>query len=456
MLALYALIAVVTIQVFGGTGDLGDSIHHYQYARYAPVHPELYFNHWAKPVFVLLASPFAQFGFLGMKVFNAIVSGFVLLVTYRCAKKLGYTYPVLAAVFVLGMPLFYILTFSGLTEPLFALFLVTSVYFCLRKRYRTAAMIVSFMPFVRSEGLIMVALFAFYFLYRRQFWAVLLLCLGHVVYSVAGYFVYRDLFWVITQIPYARMDSYGKGKLFHFVEQLYYVIGLPIYGLMVWGLLGLALPWINRKKYNSSPEEAILVAGGFLAFLLAHSLFWYLGIFHSMGLKRVMLCVAPLMALLASRGLHQILAWIPDGKKRWRLVLAGGVLLAVAGLLVSEHPTGIHFQKTMQPGHEQRQAQRIPELLHKFPQRPRAYVFSHPYLAEVLNIDPFDPNVHKPFSYHSLRHLQPNDVIIWDAHFSVMEDGITEKDMQSHPVREWQRLNDPNGQARFVLYQPIF
>ena len=74
LLFIYVIIATLTIIFFDGTGDSGDSIHHYQFAKLAPLHPELFFNHWAKPLYVLLASPFAQFTFIGVKIFNSIVS----------------------------------------------------------------------------------------------------------------------------------------------------------------------------------------------------------------------------------------------------------------------------------------------------------------------------------------------------------------------------------------------
>ena len=82
VLFIYIVIAVLTIIFFNGTGDAGDSIYHYLFAKYAPIHPELFFYHWAKPVYVLLASPFAQFGFTGIKIFNALVSLTTIFLTY--------------------------------------------------------------------------------------------------------------------------------------------------------------------------------------------------------------------------------------------------------------------------------------------------------------------------------------------------------------------------------------
>ncbi|HEX2616254.1 MAG TPA: hypothetical protein VHL57_01865, partial [Flavobacteriales bacterium] len=150
----YAIAAALTIVWCDGTGDAGDSISHYFFARYAPKHPTLFFDHWAKPLYVLLACPFAQFGFVGIKVFNAGLSGLSAWLAYRIAQRLGVQHAAVAALLVLCVPLFYVLTFSGLTEPLFAAVLGASVLLMLEDRARWALLVASFLPFVRSEGLL--------------------------------------------------------------------------------------------------------------------------------------------------------------------------------------------------------------------------------------------------------------------------------------------------------------
>ena len=53
-------------------------------------------------------------------------------------------------------------------------------------------------------------------------------------YKNAGFYIYNDLFWVINKIPYARLSStYGSGELFHFIDQMNYVVGIPIY-ILFW------------------------------------------------------------------------------------------------------------------------------------------------------------------------------------------------------------------------------
>ena len=61
-------------------------------------------------------------------------------------------------------PTYYVLTFSGLTEPLFALILIIGTYLCAKEKHASASILISFLPFVRSEGLIILGVFGFYFI----------------------------------------------------------------------------------------------------------------------------------------------------------------------------------------------------------------------------------------------------------------------------------------------------
>ncbi len=140
VLFIYAIIATLTIIFFDGTGDGGDSIQHYLFAKFAPLHPQLFFNHWAKPVYVLLVSPFAQFGFIGVKIFNAIVSLLTIFFTFKIAQKLNLKNAIMGAVILIFSPLYFALTFSGLTEPLFALFISISIYAILKHKYIAACL----------------------------------------------------------------------------------------------------------------------------------------------------------------------------------------------------------------------------------------------------------------------------------------------------------------------------
>ena len=63
------LLLIVNID---NTFDNGDSILHYIQAHQALETPHYFLDMWAKPIFILLAFPFANIGWIGMKLFNLL------------------------------------------------------------------------------------------------------------------------------------------------------------------------------------------------------------------------------------------------------------------------------------------------------------------------------------------------------------------------------------------------
>lgn len=428
LLVVYAVIALLTIIFFDGTGDAGDSIHHYQFARYAPLHIELFFDHWAKPFFVLLASPFAQLGFVGIKIFNVIVTFFSLFFTFKVLQKLNVNNAIVGAIFLMFSPLCFVLTFSGLTEPLFGLFLIMSLYALLEDKGILASILISFLPFIRSEGLIFLGVFGFYFLLKKQWKLIPLLLVGHVAYMFTGYFVYKDLLWVFNKIPYAKLSStYGSGKLFHFVDQLQYVIGIPIYILLGLGILSVIYKSIQRKVVL---EVQVIVFLGFFAFFIAHSLFWYLGIFNSMGLNRVFIGVAPFMAIIAVYGYNLITEELTKNKKPIRIALQSIILLLVLIFPFTSNPSAIDWKRDLSLSQDQKSAVLVAEFLEDYKSDEQKYFLTHPYLCEALDIDYFDKTINENLINYKWS-MKPGDLLIWDAWFSVVENGVQKEELDN-------------------------
>ncbi len=454
VLLAYLIIAALTIVYFNGTGDAGDSVHHYLFAKYAPSHPKLFFDHWAKPVYVLLASAFAQFGFIGIKVFNVILTLGSIYTTFRIARHLKLSNAVSAAVIYIFAPLVFVLTFSGLTEPLFALFLSLGVLFAIKNKYLVACLIISFLPFIRSEGLIFLGVFAVYFFWNKQWKLIPQLLFGHLCYSIAGYFVYGDLLWVFKKIPYASLNSvYGEGGLFHYVEQLVYVVGIPIYFLIGIGIIGLL--WKAFKRQINS-ELFILILGGFLAFFVAHTLFWYLGIFNSMGLKRVFVGVMPLMAILALIGLNTLTEPVVIRKKAIGRAIQLIIVIAVCVFPFTSNPAAVKPERDLLLSKDQLVANSMADYIQEEMGTEHRFIHMHPYLSQALDIDHFDTEKHMEMTTAILNELRPGDVLIWDSWFCVVERGISLEMLEKHPLLALvytKELNDDNGNSQMVIFR---
>lgn len=451
ILFVYLLAAAFIIYHFHGTGDSGDSPMHYLFAKYAPQHPELYFNHWAKPFFVLVASPFAQFGFVGIKVFNALVVALTALLTYRCAELLLIKNNLLVVLILLFSPLYFILTFSALTEPLFALFIAAGLYAVLKHKLLTGAIIISLLPFIRSEGLIILGVFGFYFIVKKQWKALPYLALGHLFYAIAGYAVYKDLLWIFKKIPYAQLSSiYGEGELTHFVEQLYYVVGFPIYILFWLGSIAIAYKFVRRAV---SFKVFILVFLGFFAFFAAHTLFWYLGIFNSMGLKRVLIGVMPLLAIIAMIGFNFLTEEILRLNTVVKKLLQVTIVLGIIVFPFTQNHAAIHWKTDLSLTQDQEMAHKIAHFVDEELGKEHRFIFAHPYLNMALGINPFDKTQKLELQLDVFDKIKQGDIIIWDSWFSVLERGITKESLNEYCQFVEVFRSETDREASFIVYQ---
>jgi len=450
---VYFILAFFTIYFFQGTGDTGDSVHHYLFAKYAPVHPELFFNHWAKPLFVLLASPFAQFGFVGVKVFNVLITGASMYFTVRSAQNLQLKNSLLVFLIVLFSPLCYTLTFSGLTEPLFAFFIGLSFFLITKNKFITASVLISFLPFIRSEGLIIIGVLALFFLYKKQWKSLLLLSFGHIFYSIAGWPVTNDLLWVFNKIPYAQLSStYGSGGIFHFVRQLFYVIGAPIYILFVVGVIKLIVSAFHKKIHS---ELFIIVFLGTGVFILAHSLFWYLGIFNSMGLKRVLIAIIPLISIMALVGYNFLTAEIPM-KSIFKTTIQITFLGLIAIFPFTSNPAAINFKRDLMLTNNQRTIQTLSQYVLEIKEKGNTIAHANPYMSETLSLDHFDIQQRLEFTQDYMNFTKQGDILIWASWFCVIEHGVLENSLNKN--NELIRLKDfknsgEKNEFRYIVYR---
>ncbi|MEM9917187.1 MAG: hypothetical protein AAF990_03785 [Bacteroidota bacterium] len=420
----YLFVAAFIIWYFDGTADAGDSVKHYLVAHSAFDHPHLFFFHWGKPVFTLLAAPFARFGFDGMKCFNVLVTLLTLLCSLQVVRRLGYSNAWLAPFLLLSAPFHLIVIFSGLTEPLFALFMVGALYLALcREQWAWAVILLSFMPFVRSEGMIICGVFGLYLMWKGRWSLLPLFALGHVIYIFAGGLVTGNYLWIINENPYAAMHRYleAEAHLFDFAERLTYVIGIPLYGLLVLGLLSFL--W---KPYNASfklwLEELWLIVGCFAAFFTAHTLFWYLGIFNSMGLKRVLIGVLPLIGILALRGFNFV-QHLTESQPLLRRFLFFGILAYTFIFPFTSNPAALGGAQAMRLLPEQRTAVEVADFIRQsnVVGEETTLYYTHPSLSMPLGVDHFDPAVRRDLDDLHRQAPRLSDLIIWDSWYGVVD-----------------------------------
>lgn len=444
-----ALIALFILSYFNGTGKEADSIEHYLYAKFAFQHPHLFLNHWAKPLFTLIASPFAQFGFIGMKVLNSLCGLGAAYYSIKIAKNIGLDYSGLAALFYFIFPLSFLTIYSGLTEPLFAFLLCLCIFLCLQKKFLLAAFLISFSPFIRSEGLIILFVFALFFLMNGSRKAILVLLTGHLIMGIVGAFYYGELWWVFSKIPYASLDSpYGEGKIFHFINQLNGSIGVPLYILFWLGVLKIGVDTIKNRAIKHPTFSLILLS--FLAFLIAHSIFWYFGIFNSMGLRRVFAAVTPLMAIIALVGFNALTSiFLNPIKKGFQILIITIILI----FPFTSNPAAVEWEK-LNLSLAQETAKKCIELIPEEEKRNARFIYTDSYLGELLKIDPFDYSQRLILSPEAFELMEKGNILIWDNWHSVVDYGVELEQLQQHP-RLKKIGNVRNEKSHYAVFKVI-
>ena len=426
-LLLGALLGVSVLVAFltRGTYDSGDSVKHYLFAHYAWRHPLNLLDSWAKPLFTLLASGPAQAGFLGMKLFQCGVAAMSAWCAYVVARALRLPVPELVILFVYAAPDYFIIQFSGLTEPLFGLVLVGAAALAMTGRPGWSAALISWLPFVRSEGFILIGIWAVYLAWRRQWGTLPLLVLGYVVYSAVGAVVLGEPGWVFGHNPYATVSVYGHGDWTHFLVSLPGLLGWVLTVFAALGGMRMLRDCLRPERHREPlfSAELLLIYGSIIIFVLAHTIFWAKGLFNSFGLTRVLAVTAPLFAVVALNGLNWLTLLGQSAEARRRIRLAGTV--AVVAFLFTGARNAFRWQRDFGQAADQQVAENAAVWMRQaYGPSTRPVAYESPYVALAMHNDFFDPQAHPLLSQDYEPHLEllpVGGLLVWDDWFSRVE-----------------------------------
>ena len=409
----------------------GDNISHYKIAHFSWQYPRLLLDHWGKPVFTLLSAPFAAIGFIGMRLYNILVALLTAYTAYHISRKLGLANSWLVVVLILFTPMYFPLMFGALTEPTFALFILLSVFLLIEKRYVWAAIALSFLFLVRTEGFVLYPLFIAYYILRKQYKALPFLLTGFLVYSIIGSFHYHDFLWLINEVPYhADSDKiYGSGSLFKFIHESDRIFGIPLIVLFLIGVtVFLINNWFKKLFSNDGNTLILLLTLSFFTYFAAHSYLWWKGTGGSAGLIRVMGAVTPLIAFAALYGLNFLIEYIKN------LMLQKVLILLLLGIYIQ---TGFsEFQGSFRI-HTLEKAMRKTSYWMKEQKLDENYVV---YFMEFVwfytGLNPYDKTECKQNQLDKekpSRFLEKNAIIVWEPFAAPHQYGITHRAMENDP-----------------------
>lgn len=438
-LLIGAFIYLYTLFSFSeSTYDLGDGIRHYLISKYSWKHPFLFLDSWGKPFFTLLSSPFSQFGIKGIIFFNTLCGVLTAFFAYLILKKIEVTiaWPVIPI--VLHAPGFFPVMNSGLTEALFALMVMISVYAVIQQRLLFAAVVMSLLPFVRTEGFLLLGIFGIYFLMQRKYVETLCLAAGTVIYSIIRGICLGDFLWIITKNPYngKAQGVYGHGTLNHFFNLYEDYLGkyLPFFAfvaLVIWigALLSKQIAHLIGQRVNGL--VVYFASTLFILYFGSHVIMWWKGWANSLGLIRPMAAVLPILALLAYYGFYLCTNVIK------KIKIAPYLAIALLLFLTVKKP----YKMTYFPfkyNTESKVLMDAADWIKSSNFNQQFLFFGYPYLGHLLDVDVFDQKkMIELWSLKSKMDLYMNTIpdsslAIWDSHFGP-ECKIALKDFEAHP-----------------------
>jgi hypothetical protein len=434
------VLLIIVFLIFGilsifSEGSLygGDSYTHFLFARFAFAHPQNFLDHWAKQLFTLLASPFSFFGFHGMMLFNILISAFATYFALAVSAKLKYQNLPLIVLFCAFSPIFILLMFSGLTEAVFALLLVAAVCFFVDKKYYVAAILISFIPFIRSEGLIFIVWFFVLFLLKQKFKAIPLLFFGIFFYTILGGFILGDFFWLIHNNPYSALGSvYGSGSIIFYIQNIPSTFGVITFLLAVVGVIVIFVSLFRKNPDIENKElqfnELFLILFSALGYFLFHSIVWWKGWMSVLGDARFMAAIVPLISILALKGFNVIVYPIKNKIILMSVSSLVGILMLVSSLKIHQLPVKLQ-------GGDKVVKEAVLWIAENGYSKSKI-VYYNPIVPCILDKDPYAKVLIQERvndNNQPEKDLPKNTIIIWDGHFSPYEGQLSLDSLKANP-----------------------
>ncbi len=422
VLLITALVLIVVQWLTTGVYAETDSITHYQIARYAFKYPDFFLNHWGKPLFTILASPLSQFGYYGAVAFNLLCGLLSGWFAYLIARRMGYHHAWAAIVFTVFTPLYIFIIYTSLTEILFSLVLIIAVYLFISNRFIWSAIVISLIPFARTEGVMFVALFIPALLWMKQYKALPFLLTGFIFFSLIGLPLYHDFFWFFTKMPYSTNSSslYGSGSFWYYFTEMHYMLNFP---LLILSITGIVYMLFDLKRGITNLRESkyatlyLLIIPSIFGFILAQSFLWWRGL-GILASTRFIACVFPLVAIISVTGFE----WVME-KARFNKIIYLFLGLFIVGLVAYKPFT--YNKLPMKTGMNLAVMQRTAEWLKSTPLKNRKAFYTDPAFPFYMDMDPFDQQ--KCFKIYSYVNIDPanllksGELLIWDAQFAGYE-----------------------------------
>jgi hypothetical protein len=293
-----------------------DAQTHFMFARHGFREAHYLTNIWGRPLCTgLNLIPALLGGVLGVRVMSLLLAIGTGLVTYRIAQGQNYRLPAMATILLFAQPLFYLHSFSELTEIPFAFVMILGFWAYQSKHFLTMAILIAITPSGRPEGFFLIAMAAVALLVHGRWYYLFVLPIPMLIWSFFGWVTFGRpadqhwFLWLKINWPYSMESAYGRGPWYSFLVQLPVLLSPIVFPTIIFGVY-VSLREALRRGTGRLPAFLVdhrarcqlMMVFIPLFILVVHSILRTFGLMGSNGELRYLLCVAPLWALLCAKG----------------------------------------------------------------------------------------------------------------------------------------------------------
>ncbi len=437
--------------------DEGDGLQHFAISQLSWKEPLLFLDHWNKPLYTLFSSFFAQFGQRYFPFFTLLCFVGSTIVMFQIFNKLKVhsMYAVIAPILLLTIPDYTFGVLAGMTEPFFGLITLCLLLTILNNKWWLFALIASFTPFARSEGMYIVFLAVLVLLINKQWKIIPILAVGFLIYAIIGKIALDQFWWYFENDPYPATSIYGSGKWTVYIESWKMHLGLLTVVFIPFAFFGWFI-WRSREN-KLAWTVALFVVGTYVGIIGIHSYLWAYGLKGALGLSRIATQGLPLFCCF--------LLLLTDFVSR---EFVRSVQLFFAALfLVGAYSELKELKLPLKANEFQKIIKKVVVQLQHSNLEGRTVYYLHPLISHYMGINQFEKHeIFKQTSIHLKsfddHYFKTGDLIIRDSHFGPVDQGLRQDEIAKYPwivpvQRYYVSSNDfeLNGEVQSVIIYQV-
>jgi len=438
--------------------DTSDGLQHFAVSYESWKNADYFLSNWGKPLYVLFSSPFAQFGYEAFTLFNVTVFLGTILLLFSVFEhfKIRGIMPLLTPFILLSIPDYTGVIIGGMTEPFFGFLLVLMLWAAIKEKWILFAIVASFIPFARNEGMLILLMAPILLAIFKQWKAIPFVALGFVIYIIAGKIMIDQPMWYFTNDPHPEISPYGKGSWFDYLTRFdrhlgytaLYLLPLMVIGFFMW----------RQKERKRAIFISLFFFGAYTMIIAAHSYLWANGLKGSFGLTRL-----ATMGMPAAYGLGLVFCglMLSELHKVTNLIIFA-VLFAISISSINQ----IGFPIKSSP--YQKRILEAATYVEANESKIGKVYYLHPLIAYNKGLIALERHPKYVQFYHKLYKdvndlFHTGDIIIREAQFGGIEQGLPLAELAKYPwikqVKHYFTDGDlrlPSGEPESVVIYQVF